>query len=57
MLFWAVLPQASRWTACFKECMVAITEAQELELDLAGGQASISDLVGAEEAEAMADKT
>jgi hypothetical protein len=37
--------------------MVAIAEAQELEEDLAGVEASISDLVGAKEAEAMARKT
>jgi hypothetical protein len=37
--------------------MVAIVEAQELEKDLAGVEASISDLVGAEEVEAMAGKT
>ena len=37
--------------------MVAIAEAQELEEDLAGVEASIGDLVGAKEAEAMAEKT
>jgi len=37
--------------------MVAIAEAQELEEDLAGVEASIGDLVGAEEVEAMASKT
>ena len=37
--------------------MVAIAEAQELEVDLASVQASLGDLVGAEEAEVMASKT
>ena len=49
--------RASGWAMCFEECMVAIAEAQELEEDLAGVEASIGDLVGAEEAEAMAGKT
>ena len=37
--------------------MVAIAEAQELEEDLAGVEASLGDLVGAKEAEVMAGKT
>ena len=41
----------------FEECMVAIAEAQELEEDLAGVDASLGDLVGAEEAKVMASKT
>ena len=49
--------RASGWSARFEECMVAIAEAQELEEDLAGVEASIGDLVGAEEVEAMASKT
>lgn len=49
--------RASVWSACFEECMVAIAEAQELEEDLASVDASLSDLVGAEEVEVMASKT
>ena len=37
--------------------MIASAEAQELEEDLARTDASVGDLIGAEEAEAMAEKT
>jgi len=37
--------------------MIASVEAQELEEDLAGVEASIGDLIGAEETKAMARKT
>ena len=37
--------------------MIASAEAQELEEVLAGVEASVHDLIGAEEAEAMARKT
>ena len=43
--------------AHFEECMIASAEAQELEEVLAGVEASVHDLIGAEEAEAMARKT
>ena len=49
--------RASGWFAHFEECMIASAEAQELEEVLAGVEASIGDLIGAEEAEAMAGKT
>ena len=49
--------RASGWSTCYEECMVAIAEAQELEEDLAGVEASLGDLVGAEEVEVMAGKT
>ena len=37
--------------------MIASVEARELEEDLAGVEASVGDLIGAEETEAMAEKT
>ena len=37
--------------------MIASAEARELEEDLAGVEASIGDFIGAEEIEAMAEKT
>ena len=49
--------RASSWATRFEECMVAIAEAQELEEDLAGVEASIGDLARVEEVEAMAGKT
>jgi hypothetical protein len=49
--------RASGWSTRFEECMIASAEAQGLEEDLASIEASVGDLVGAEEAEVMAGKT
>ena len=49
--------RASGWLARFEECMITSAEARELEEDLVGVEASIGDLIGAEETEAMAGKT
>ena len=49
--------RVSGWSTCFEECMIASAEAQEFEEDLAGVEASVGDLIGAEEVEAMARKT
>lgn len=46
--------RASGWSKYFEECMVAVAEAQELEESLCGVEASIPDLISAEEVEGMA---
>ena len=55
----SVLPSSWRYSECahFEECMIASAEAQELEEVLARVEASVHDLIGAEEAKAMARKT
>lgn len=46
--------RASGWSKHFEECILAAVVAQEIEEDLIGVEASVGDLVGAEEFGEMA---